>query len=519
MPSRNFQLSVRDYLQVILHRKWLFIVPLIASFAISVMIAKFLPRVYRSYGVILVEEKRISNPLIEHIAVARSINDKMNVVRSQIFSHSYLEGLIKDMRLDVDYDDRAAMALAIGELRREIQVSVPGGQTIRVVCEREDPEEAKGIVEYLIDRLIEENFKLQEWEVKSALKFIDAQMEIYDKRLEASDIFIHGFDPILGMSLTQSPEQNLGILQTMPGVVDVDVRKLVEFEKDLIEIDIEKKIMGDKLDELRSRMDTDKDEFIFYSTKETDPVLNELLTDLYSKQAQLDALLIDSTDRHPGVMKLREEIELINVQIESQRKKRVEMKDYVLNPAYREIQEEVRETEMGLRQLEMKEEEFDKWVQKYRERLKGLPEQQLRKLRLLRDYTVDLNIYTLLKQKRETALLTQRLDVDEKGTRFRLLDPPQVPLSPIRPNVSMIILLGTILGACIGGGLIFASEFADHSFRDITEARRYLDLPVLGSISHIGTSKRWWKPRTLRRSAAIILGLLFVFLVLLMMRF
>ncbi len=517
MPSRNFQLSVRDYLQVILHRKWLFIVPLIASFIISVMIAKFLPRVYRSHGVVLVEEKRISNPLIEHIAVARSISDKMNIVRSQIFSQSYLEELIKDMRLDVDYDDRAAMAYAIGELRRQIQVSVPGGQMIRVVCEREDGEEAKEIVEYLIDRLIEENFKLQEWEVKSALKFIDAQMEIYDKRLEASDIFIHGFSPILGMNLTQSPEQNLGVLQAMPGVMDVNLRKLVEFEKDLIEIDIEKKIMGDRLDELRSRTAIDEDEYIFYSTRETDPVLNDLLMDLYSKQARLDALMIDSTDRHPGVIKLREELEILNVQIESQKKKRIEMKDYVLNPVYREIQEDIRETEMGLKQLEMKEEEFNKWVQKYRERLKALPEKQLRKLRLLRDYTVDLNIYTLLKQKRETALLTQRLDVDEKGTRFRLLDPPQVPLRPIRPNVNMIILLGMIMGACIGGGLIFASEFADHSFRDITEARRYLDLPVLGSISHIGTSKHWWKPRALRRSIAIMLGLLFGLLVLLMM--
>ncbi len=516
MSSRNLQWSVRDYLQVVLHRKWLFIVPLIASVIVAAIIAKCLPRVYRSHGIILVEEKRISNPLIEHIAVARSIGDKMNVVRSQIFSRSYLEELIKDMRLDVDYNNRMAMAYAISELRRQIQVNVPGGQMIRVVCERQSAKEAKEIVEYLIDRLIEENFKLQEWEVKSALKFIDAQMEIYDKRLEASDIFIRGYSSILGMNLTEFPQQNLQTLQAMPGVINIDVRKLIEFEKDLIEIDIEKKITKEKLEQLEKQVATEDDEFILYVTKETDPMLNALMTALYTKQAKLDALLIDSTEKHPGVIKLRKEIELLNAQIDGQKKKRVEMKDYVLNPIYRRIQEEFSEAKTDLRQLEMKEVEFTKWVQKYRERLKALPERQLQKMRLLRDYAVDLNIYTLLKQKRETALLTQRLDIDEKGTRFRILDPPQVPLRPIRPNINMIIFLGTIMGACVGGGMIFASEFADHSFRDITEARRYLDLPILGSISHIEVRKPRWKLGILKRFTGIMLFVLtghFVFLV------
>jgi polysaccharide chain length determinant protein (PEP-CTERM system associated) len=492
MSANNFQWSLRDYLQVFLHRKWLFIVPVVASVVVSAVVARVLPRVYRSFAEILVEEKRISNPLIEHIAVSRSIGDKMHVVRAKILSQSYLERLIKDMRLDVEYDNRGAMAFAIGELRRQIKLQVPGGQMIRVVCEREDPKEAKEIVDYLVDYLIEENLRLQDWEVQSALKYIDAQLDIYNKKLESSEIFIHGFSELMGATLGPSPYDNIQMLRTLPGVMNVDAQKLIKFESDLIEIGIEKRITKEKLEELRRRLTADEGEYVIHANKETDPILNDLINDLYSKQAKLDALLIDSTEDHPGVIKLRQEIELLSAQVEGQKKKRVEMRDYELSPMLREIEADIAESETDLRQLELKEEEFGRWVTAYRKKLQSLPEERLRKLKLIRDYTVDMNIYSLLKQKRETALLTQRLDIDEKGTRFQLLDPPQMPLGPIRPNVAIIMLLGIVMGVCMGGGLIFASEFADHSFRDITEARRYLDMPILGSISYIGSGKTGW---------------------------
>ena len=491
MSNKSIQWTIRDYLQIILHRKWLFIVPLIAALLVALVVARVLPRVFRSYGVILIEEKRVSNPLIEHIAVSRSIGDKIAVVRSKILSQGYMEQLVKDMQLDVDYNNPAAMASAINELRRQIQVYMPQPQMIRVVCEREDPREAKDITDYVIDRLMEENLKLQKWEVDSALDFINAQLDIYDKRLEHADIFIHGLSDLMSLpTLTQSSEQNIGLLQALPSVMNVDAQKLIKFESNLIEIGIEKKLTEEKLEKLQGRMSREDGEYVLHAAKENDPILAGLISELYSKQARLDALLVDSTEEHPAVIKLRQEIALLSSQVEGQRQKRIELKDYELNPAYRELQADVEETELDLKQLEMKEQEYEKWATKYREKLEEIPSEQLKRFRLMRDYAVDLNIYTLLKQKRETALLTQRLDIDEKGNRFQLLEPPQVPLGPIRPNVSMIIFLGTLMGACVGGGLIFASEFADHSFRDVTEARRHLDLPILGSISYIDNPNR-----------------------------
>lgn len=108
---------------------------------------------------------------------------------------------------------------------------------------------------------------------------------------------------------------------------------------------------------------------------------------------------------------------------------------------------------------------------------------------MARDAKVNESIYNMLLQRLETAKITQRLEASKQGTRYTVLDPPRLPLKPIKPNKSLVLLIGLFLGVCAGFGIVLMMEFTDHSLLGIDEAKEFLELPLLGGISKILTEE------------------------------
>jgi uncharacterized protein involved in exopolysaccharide biosynthesis len=104
-----------------------------------------------------------------------------------------------------------------------------------------------------------------------------------------------------------------------------------------------------------------------------------------------------------------------------------------------------------------------------------------------RDAGINQSIYGMLLQRLETAKITQRLQSSKEGTRYTVLDPPRLPLEPVKPNKILLAILGLAGGVGIGIGLIFLFEFLDKSFLDVEEAKTFLGAPLLGAISKINT--------------------------------
>lgn len=104
-----------------------------------------------------------------------------------------------------------------------------------------------------------------------------------------------------------------------------------------------------------------------------------------------------------------------------------------------------------------------------------------------RDVDVNTGIYNALLQRLETAKITQRLQTSKEGTKYTVLDPPRIPLKPSQPNMIVNIFLGMFLGFFLGGVLVFLIEFLDKSFLDVQEAKEFLGAPLLGSVSKITT--------------------------------
>jgi succinoglycan biosynthesis transport protein ExoP len=94
-------------------------------------------------------------------------------------------------------------------------------------------------------------------------------------------------------------------------------------------------------------------------------------------------------------------------------------------------------------------------------------------------------MYLMLLQRATQA----ELDHGTLGHNIVISSAPTLPLSPILPNKSKILLLGAILGLMGGVGLAFALAQVDRTVQSTDEIRKHLNLPILGAVPRIAPVK------------------------------
>lgn len=409
-----------EYLKVAFRRKWYLIIPSFIGLTAGIVACFLLPPTWESSTIILVEEEKIINPLIQNLAVSTTAAQRMQSIREIILGWNSLVELTKKLDLASNIQSQAGYENLILGLRRNISVQMRQSNVIRIAYEGKTPQETQLVAKTLTDILVEKNMQSQTKETDVAINFIKEQLVIYKRKIKESEI----------------------------------------------------------------------------------AKLND----------QLKTLLQDSTEQHPIVKELRGKIAIA--------KKELESGEYEVKADDQPINNPTRE---ALKQ------ELDKLINKevssatsstaYAAEPEHDANSSIYKLLLMdkvdsslaRDMSVNENIYNMLLQKLETAKITQRLETSREGTRYTVLDPPRLPLKPIKPQRPLVALMGLFMGTMSGVGLVFGREFMDQSILDISDAKQALDLPILGAISRITTQEEIEKERNKKRKL-ITTGLISAFI-------
>ena len=203
-------------------------------------------------------------------------------------------------------------------------------------------------------------------------------------------------------------------------------------------------------------------------------------------QERLDALLLDSTEKHPLVKAIKEQIAGKKEALKKENLEYTENIDLEAQTAKPMIDE----IKQALDSLDGK--TLTRNATSATKDSMLMLNVDLEKV-LARDVGVNERIYNTLLQRIETAKITQRLQSSKEGTHYRIIEPPRIPLMPFKPNKPLIALVGMFLGTVTGLGLVLATEFLDKSFIDVEEAKEYLGVSLFGAISKINT------PESLKR--------------------
>src|SRR3989344_1830811 len=161
-----------------------------------------------------------------------------------------------------------------------------------------------------------------------------------------------------------------------------------------------------------------------------------------------------STD-HPDVVRLTK---AVTAQEEALKKRlpptpeRLVAEENPQNPAYITLKSQITSDKNEIEALIVKRNELKIKLADYEKKMIQTPEVEREYLALMRDYENSVRKYQDIKAKQLEAEVGQELEKERKGERFSLIDPPQLPEEPIKPNRPAILFLGLIfsLGSSLG---------------------------------------------------------------------
>ena len=87
----------------------------------------------------------------------------------------------------------------------------------------------------------------------------------------------------------------------------------------------------------------------------------------------------------------------------------------------------------------------------------------------------------LLKKKNDSAMATS-MELLQQGERFRIVDPPSLPLKPSFPNRLKFCGMGLMVGCFLGAALVWGAEMIDDRVYSELELRKLLPVLVLSEL-------------------------------------
>ena len=527
--------TARSYLEIIFHRKWLLIVPVIFSTLLAWGYSYTITPMYKSTAVIEVEERAKENPYIRDFSKSTPITSRLGEILQRIKSRSMIEDIVKELNLHGSVKNKLEYRELVETLRENIAVQISGKSLLEVSCSYPVKIDCQKIVNLLTRKIIKENLELQDKETEDGIDWLTHELKLVEDKMNKAEDELQSFQEKYAHLM---PEILTNQLYSTITYFDKDGKSIPppfpseylrslgskahstyqlgykNFSDDLLRLGVQFKELQRRKAVLLYQMENE-DEFILSKrVTETNPVIRSLRAELVDKQVKLAKLKVDSTKEHPIVKRLSEEIENLQMTIKSGARMTIKEQTTTLNPIYQAAKTELAQIERDIQAIEEKIKIGKTIAENALTRIKQLPVKQREFAKLQRNNINYSRVYSGLLQQRENALVARRMEIEERGTKFRILDNAEVPIRPYTPKRNLIVIAGFFMGIVLGGGLIVLAETTDHSFEEANQLREFLPVPMLGATSMILTPEEKSFINAKKRLALLALLVVVTFIIL-----
>ena len=179
------------------------------------------------------------------------------------------------------------------------------------------------------------------------------------------------------------------------------------------------------------------------ATEKNPTDINDLRRSLEDAQTKLAAVEKRYGPAYPDRMRLEREVKSYQQDLASAAKaaalkKTTESSGPVIqdadNPAYVQIRAQLNATRDDLTATQAREAKLQSDLDRYQRRVTETPLIQKQYQELTQDYEVSKATYENLRAKLADAEIGKNLEIDRKGERFTLIEPPLIPEEPTSPN-------------------------------------------------------------------------------------
>lgn len=494
--------QIHGYLEAIYRRKWLLMFLISFSTAIAVVVSFKLPPYYRSSTLILVEHQQVPERYVTPTDKT-PIEERLNTIKQQIMSRTKLEQIINQFNLYKSGEDKDNLLTSaqrmlgmkvqkktdkeeiIELMTNDIEIKVigggrSGGDAFSISYSGRDPQVTMQVTNTLASLFIEENLKVREQYAEGTSEFLSNELDKAKQELEEQEKALRKFKEEHMGSLPEQLDANLHTLDRLQLEHQTTGTSLKNLE--------DRKIM---LEEQLSRIAAGPRGAAMGAPAYI--VANPLEIELEKLKHELSILLSTYKETYPDVVILKNRINetegLLEKSKEEERRKSAESGGQKQGAP--EQKPELRNTEVyanlttvksQIEQLKQRETKITNQIKSFESRVDTIPANEQKMIDIKRDYNIKLQNYQALLEKKLNARLAENLEKKQKGEKFRVIDPANLPEKPYKPNKLNIILMGAMAGTGAGAGLVFLFEFMNPVFRKPEDFTGVLPQPVLGSI-------------------------------------
>jgi len=469
-----------QYLDIALRRKWLIVLPFCLAVAVTILLCVKLPPIYRSETTILVEPQQVPENFVQS-TVTGSVQDRLNTISQQILSRTRLEAVIREYGLYPELQQTAPMEEVVNTMRKDIEINVEerpnrrgesSAAAFRLAYEGRDPETVQKVTNRLAMMYIEENLKVRETLARGTKEFLDKQLQDMEQELKKREEAIQEFRQTHMGELPEQMEANLRALDQLQLQRNalLEAYRTAEDRQILLEKDLAatpQYLAG------------------------AGPDQNELYRQLEAKRQQLTSLLTQYTEAYPDVVRVKKEISEIEQRIAAAGSGETHTPPQgnvpILNPEYARLKSQVESNRLSMENTREQLQGIDARMKTLQQRVENTPRREQELAALTRDYQTIRQSYDSLMARKLNAEVAENLETRQKSEQFRILDPPNLPQKPIKPNRLQILAMGLALGLGGGVGLAFAVDYMDRTFKRVEDLKAALGLPVLGVIPVLRT--------------------------------
>ncbi len=462
-----------------------------------------MPDKYQSTAKVFVDTESVLRPLLRGLAVQTDLEQRLQLMTRTLLNNENLEKVLRETDLDLQVNSVQERQKLIEELRKTIQIETQRRQNFySITYQYKDPYVAKKVVETLLNIFVEAALGDTRVESDTAQKFLQDQIKEYEARLVEAE-----------NRLTEFKRRNV---DTMPGQSGGIFNQLQEAQRELQNVDLELKeaqIRRDELQRQYQRTAAEEEE-----RRRQGEVVLETPTGqrILALETRLDELLLKYTDEHPSVKELRATIAELKAQDARTAVVRSQAANTGLSTALEELKLAYRQAEVNLTAIRLRRNEFGKRIETLKAKLDVLPKVEAELTRLNRDYEINRTNYQELVQRLESARMSEQADQAGDNVKFRIVEPPKVPLLPVGPKRILLSVGILLLGLIAGGGFAFLLSQMRSVYYDPVQLRKETDVPVLGQVSRVWTSDLLLKRRiAVAGFGASVALLLVVFVVIL----
>jgi polysaccharide chain length determinant protein (PEP-CTERM system associated) len=464
----NLQHSeIQKYLKALNKGKYFFIILSLSIMSVIIWGSYFLPKKYEAKSTIFIESNVINN-LVKGIAVSPSMEDRIRVLRYAILSRGLVSKVLTD--LDVDIKDQKKFEEKILAYQKYTQISVKENELFIVSITDPDPKFAMNYINTLVRRYVEENVSGKREEAYGANRFLSDQVAQFKGKLDKADEKIINF------------RKEKGIYMAVDEVSVIQDIKQLKTEIDNINV-MRNQLMATK-NITQTQLKNEEPMTVAFSRHSGSD--NATITALENKMKQL---LVRYTENYPEVIRIKAEIEALKKQAEAKPPgapsgDTTEPEMSTMNPVYQQLKQTFLQTEAEIEALDSRKKQLSALIGRKETELRNIPEGKKILADLEKERDGHKNIYEQLLVRVGQSEVSKEMEIGDKATTFRIVDPAVLPMKPVSPQRVKLIFIGIFLGILGGVGGVVARENFSPSVNSVKTLRN-LGIEVLAVIPKI----------------------------------